>query len=312
MADDNQFGFYRDIQLNNGAMVVSVEGGGGGGSGTSGTSGTSGGAGTSGTNGANGTSGTSGSGTSGTNGANGTSGTNGANGTSGTNGTNGANGSSGTSGTSGGGGSSTPTSGSHFNLQLGTGLTYNLALTSQYTECSDFTSFQNRILAWPFSPGRNIDIQALTMDIYRLNGNTAARLKYLIYSNDTVNMLPKDVLVESTEITPAQFAINQYNVNYTFSAGTTYWLAIAFSSDMSGPVGSTGVLVNGMLTLGPPNQTDQWGISYKMAVSDTITFPTIPSTWVKPAPFGFYGSTVLAQGLWGGSNPMPMIRFKTA
>jgi len=47
MAEDNQFGFYRDIQLNNGALVITGITGGGG----SGTSGTSGAAGTSGTNG---------------------------------------------------------------------------------------------------------------------------------------------------------------------------------------------------------------------------------------------------------------------
>ena len=41
MAQDNQFGFYRDVQLNNGALVVTGITGGGG-SGTSGTSGTSG------------------------------------------------------------------------------------------------------------------------------------------------------------------------------------------------------------------------------------------------------------------------------
>ena len=267
MAEDNQFGFYRDVQLNNGALVVT--GVTGGGSGTSGTSGTSGAAGTSGSNGAAGTSGTSGA-------------------------------------------AAGSSSGSHFNIQLGTGLTYNLALTSQYVECTDFTSFQNRILAFPFSPGKNINIAGLNMDIYRLNGNTAGRLKYLIYSNNSDTMLPYQVLVESTEITPETFSVVQYNVNYTFSAGTTYWLAIAFSSDMSGPIGSTGVMANGMLTLGPPNQTDQWGISYKMAVSDTITFPTIPSTWSKASAGSFYGGQILAQGLWGGTNNMPMIRFKTA
>ena len=292
---------YLTIDPDTGQVTTSTSTGGSGTSGTSGLSGvngTSGVNGSSGTNGAAGSSGTSGSGTSGTSGANGTSGSNGAAG------------SSGTSGTSGGGGGGA--AGTHFGLELGTGLTYNLALTSQYTECADFTPFQNRILAFPFTPCRNITIQGLNMDIYRLNGNTAGRLKYLIYSNDAGNMLPKDVLVESTVITPSGFSVVQFNVSYTFSAGTTYWLAIAFSSDMSGPIGSTGVLANGMLTLGPPNQTDQWGISYKMAVSDTITFPTIPSTWVKAPIQNYYGSTILSQGLWGGSSAMPMIRFKTA
>lgn len=59
MAQDNQFGFYRDVQLNNGALVVTGITGGGG----SGTSGTSGAAGTSGTNGTSGTSGGGGSST---------------------------------------------------------------------------------------------------------------------------------------------------------------------------------------------------------------------------------------------------------
>ena len=75
MAQDNQFGFYRDVQLNNGALVVTGITGGGG-SGTSCTSGTSGSNGTSGTSGAAGPTGPTGpagtSGTSGTSGGGGT------------------------------------------------------------------------------------------------------------------------------------------------------------------------------------------------------------------------------------------------
>ena len=280
MAEDNQFGFYRDVQLNNGALVVT---GVTGGSGTSGTSGTSGAPGASGATGSNGSSGTSG-----------------------------AAGSAGSSGTSGTGGAGASVLGcTHFAYPVGTGLTYNLSLTSLYQETGTNADYANRILAYPFVPGRNINITGLNMDFYNRNANTDGRVKYLIYDNDDDKWLPKNLLVESTEITPASFTVVQYNVNYTFSAGTTYWLAIAFNSGVTTSFNFRGYQPQGMLTLGPPNQQDGYGIMYKMAVSNTISFPTIPSTWTKASAGGFYGSAIFAQGLWGGSNLMPEIRFKT-
>jgi hypothetical protein len=67
-----------------------------------------------------------------------------------------------------------------------------------------------------------------------------------------------------------------------------------------------------MLTIGPPNEQDGHGKMYKMAVSDTISFPTIPSTWTKiPGPVNFYGSVIMYNGYWGGTNMMPEIRIKT-
>jgi hypothetical protein len=270
MADDNQFGFYRDIQLNNGAMVVSVEGGGGGGSGTSGTSGTSGGAGTSGTNGTSGSSG--GNGTSGTNGTNGSSGTNGAAGTSGTNGssgTNGAAGSSGTSGTSGGGGGAT--SGSHFNYEMTSNRTYNLATGGVY-EQNGLES--NSIWAFPFTPGRNITISALTFDAF--SGNVDGEIKLLAYSNNSTTGLPDSLIIESTAISVASGGMKQYNVSYTFSAGTTYWLAIAVNS--TGNVQGRGINQYNAFPFGVPSSGGS-GTIYTLARSYTLTFPTIPSTF---------------------------------
>jgi hypothetical protein len=171
-------------------------------SGTNGTSGTNGAAGTSGTNGS--------AGTSGTNGAAGTSGTNGAAGTSGTNGAAGTAGTSGTSGTGGGGSSSY---GTHFGFNFATNQTYNFGLTTNYVEVSSLVNFQNRIIAYPVTPQRNVSFSAMTMDIYRLNGNTAGRFKMLLYDNNSTLFLPSTLLIESTNLTPAQFAILQYNVN---------------------------------------------------------------------------------------------------
>jgi hypothetical protein len=275
MANDNQFGFYRDVQLNNGALVVTGITGGGG----SGTSGTSGAAGTSGTNGAAGSTG--------------------------------AAGTSGTSGTNGGAGTG-PLGCTHFAYPLGTGLTYNLALTAQYQEMVISTDFQNRILAYPFVPGRNMNVKGINVQYTGLYGNTDARMKYLIYDNDDDNWLPKNKIIESTVITPEQSTIVQYSQDFTLSAGTTYWLAIAFNNGLSPTLNCRAYQPQGMLSIGTPNFVDGYGIMYKMAVSNTITFPTIPATWPRvTSGFGFYGSYVAEQGLWGGTATIPEVRFKT-
>lgn len=287
MANDNQYGFYRDVQLNNGALVVSVEGGGG--SGTSGTSGTSG---ANGTSGENGTSGTSGSGTSGTSGENGTSGT---------------------SGTGGGG---SQTSGTHFNFTTAPGKSYSLTQTGGYNEISDCTPFEQWIIAYPMTPGRDISISAITCDWYRTYSQTDGRIKFLIYDNNDGQYIPNSLLSESSSITTQQFTILQYNVNFTFSAGTTYWIAIAFNDHMEGSGGNSGMRGNnmsGMHTIGTPTFGDGYGIMWKAAVSATDASLTIPSTWVIPAGTpAFYGTYLWTTegGYYGGNNNLPEIRIK--
>lgn len=241
MADDNQFGFYRDIQLNNGAMVVSVAGGGGG-SGTSGTSGANG------TSGVNGTSGTSGSGTSGTSGVSGTAGT---------------------SGTSPSGGGSI--AGSHFNYALASNRTYNLATGGVYEQ----TGIEgNAIWCFPFRPGQNINIQALSMDIF--STNASGEIKLLVYSDKTGFGIPDQLLVESTTISVASGGIKQYNINYTFSAGTTYWLGVAANS--TGNVQCRGISQYNCFPFGCPNSAGS-NIIYTLARSYTLSWPTIPTTF---------------------------------
>jgi hypothetical protein len=137
-------------------------------------------------------------------------------------------------------------------------------------------------------------------------------MKYLIYDNDDGNFLPKNLIYESSTITPAGFSIVQYSQDITLSAGTTYWLATAFNNELSPTYNMRSNQVTGMLTIGPPNEQDGHGKMYKMAVSDTISFPTIPSTWTKiPGPVNFYGSVIMYNGYWGGTATMPEIRIKT-
>lgn len=247
MADDNQFGFYRDIQLNNGAMVVSVAGGGGG-SGTSGTSGINGTSGTDGTSGSNGTSGTSGTGSSGTSGT------------------------AGTSGTSPVGGGAT---GSHFNFQLTSTFPYTLAITGVYEQIG---IEGNSIWAFPFTPGRNVSITALNCDLF---GNAAGgEIKLLAYSHNSTTYAPDQVLIESTVLNASTGGIKQYNVNYTFSAGTTYWLAIAANSSAGG-IQMRGITQGSCFTYGVPTGSGT-GTVYTMIRSYTFnpSWPNIPTTFV--------------------------------
>lgn len=232
MGNDGQYGFYRDVQLNNGALVVT--GVTGGGSGTSGTSGTS---------GENGTSGTSGSGTSGTSGT------------------------AGTSGTSPGGGGFV--SGSHFNYEMTPARSYNLATGGVYEQTGLEAS---AIWAFPFTPGRNISISAMTFDVFTSNAGGA--IKLLAYTNS--NGIPGSLIIESTEISVESAGMKQYNVNYTFSAGTTYWLAIA--ANASGNVQGRGISQYNAFPFGVPNSGGS-SVVYTLARSYTMTFPTIPSTF---------------------------------
>jgi hypothetical protein len=236
MAQDNQYGFFRDVQLNNGALVVTGITGGG----DSGTSGTSGAAGTSGTNGAAGTSGT-----------------------------NGAAGSSGTSGTSPGGGGLV--SGSHFNYTMTPGRTYNLATGGVYEQNG---LEANSIWASPFTPGRNITISAMTFDAF--SSSAAGEIKLLAYTNNESLGIPNTLVIESTVISLASAGMKQYNVTYTFSAGTTYWLAIAANS--TGNVQGRGISQYNAFPFGVPDTSGN-NIIYTLARSYTLTWPTIPSTF---------------------------------
>ncbi len=240
MAEDFQYGFYRDIQLNNGAMVVSVEGGGGG-SGTSGTSGTN-----------------------GTSGSNGTSGTSGSNGTSGT---------AGTSGTSPAGGGST--GGVQFNRTLSAGLSYNTSITGVYEQ---FGVEGGSIWCNPFIPGKNISISGMTVDMF--NGTAGAEIKLLVYSHDVVNDAPSTLLVESTTIDVSSGGLKQYNVNYTFSAGTQYWLGFATNSTAGG-LQMRGITQGSCYGYGVP---EGGGSSTVYTMIRSYTFggggwPAIASTW---------------------------------
>jgi hypothetical protein len=256
-------------------------------SGTNGIAGTSGSSGINGTSGTNGVNGTSGiNGTSGTNGVNGTSGTSGI-GTNGSSGTSGVNGTSGTSGTGGGGGGAT---GTHFGWTLSPGKSYNLGITSRETEIF-WNPFQDKVTLLPFTPMRNVSISGLTAIQTRSNGYTGQAMVMCAYDHNVATNLPGNLIISSTTINlNSDFTRHQYNVNYTFSAGTTYWLGQALN-DMDDLTGN-GINWDGLLSFGAPDAIGSGYETYKVAISSSFTFPSLPN------PFNggrYFGDTTLPE-----------------
>jgi hypothetical protein len=188
-------------------------------------------------------------------------------------------------------------------------------------ESGNLVPFEQWIIAYPITPGRNITISAMTCDWYRTYSQTDGRIKLLIYDNNSSKYIPNNLLSESAAITTQQFVTLQYNVDYTFSAGTTYWVAIAFNDKMEGTDGGgnqgmIGTQLTGLLTIGPPKFLDGYGLMWKAAVSATNESLTIPSTWTVPSSITAFNGSYLwpdEGGYYGGqNNNLPDIRLKIA
>jgi hypothetical protein len=248
-----------------------------------GASGTSGSAGSSGSSGINGTSGSSG--TSGI-GSSGTSGLSGVNGTSGTNGSVGPAGTSGTSGTSGGGGGGGAT-GTHFASELSTNSRYNLSLTSEYHEI-EWNLWRNQMTLFPFTPARDVTVSGFSMSTTFTAGTPGTpQIVMCAYDHNPTTNLPGNLILSSSTIT-LQFPFVQhiYATNYTFSAGTTYWLGYGFN-DMDSVTAGFAVTYEGLMTFAAPN-THCCDEPYKFAINTSYTFPTLPDP--------FTGSRYLGNG----------------
>jgi hypothetical protein len=271
------------------------------GTGTSGTSGSSGRNGTNGSSGVNGTSGTNGS-----SGVNGTSGSSGTNGAAGTNGSSGVNGTSGTSGTGGGGGTSLP--GIHFNFPLTPNQTVLINNYGAYAPV-EWTPFISRVLAYPVVPAQDFTFSAITLDQYNASTTTGETI-FALY--DDLDNYPNNMILSSTTISNASgYAIKQYNVTYTMSAGTRYWLATAFNDAVGGAI-STGFNMPGLVTIRVPEVSDGYGVMLKYAVSNTIAaWPNLPSTFDRSGTYTFNGGYVY-DGYFGGTAFSPMVRLKTS
>lgn len=163
--------------------------------------------------------------------------------------------------------------GTHFNWDLVPNYSYNFALTSNG---QNVNIYADAIVIYPFTPGKDISISAITADIF--GTNTGAEMKLVVYSNDPTRIGPSTILIESTtfDLSSNPFTVRQYNVNYTFLAGTTYWIGMAANSACSG-IQMRGVSIFSSFTFGVPENSGS-GWLYNMGYGTISAWPSLPST----------------------------------
>jgi hypothetical protein len=182
----------------------------------------------------------------------------------------GAAGTSGTSGTGGGG-----ATGTHFAWELSKNSRYNLSLTSEYHEI-EWNIWRNQMTLFPFTPARDVNVSGFSMSTTFTAGTPGTpQIVMCAYDHNPTTNQPGNLILSSSTIT-LQFPFVQhiYATNYTFSAGTTYWLGYGFN-DMDSVTAGFAVTYEGLMTFAAPN-THCCDEPYKFAINTSYTFPTLP------------------------------------
>lgn len=129
----------------------------------------------------------------------------------------------------------------------------------------------NEIVLAPFIPANTITIKSLETEIRAVNATGLVRI--LVYSD--LNGKPDTKLIESSDLSSASTGVKTYLVNYTFNAGTTYWV---------------GIQANALISLITHSATQVAAIDYPSGfqpyVSKTSTsylFGSAPATLVSQA-----------------------------
>jgi collagen type VII alpha len=190
-----------------------------------------------------------------------------------TSGSTGGSGTSGTSGTSGGGGGGA--TGTHFAWELSPNSRYNLSLTSEYHEI-EWNLWANQMTLFPFTPARDVDVSGFSMSTTFTAGTPGTpQIVMCAYDHNPTTNLPGNLILSSSTITlQFPFVQHKYTTNYTFSAGTTYWLGYGFNN-MASVTAGFAVTYEGLMTFAAPN-THCCDEPYKFAINTSYTFPTLP------------------------------------
>lgn len=162
--------------------------------------------------------------------------------------------------------------GTHFNWDLIPTYEYNLALTAVDQQSG---IYGDAVVIAPFTPGKTFSISALTADIYTTAAG--AEMKFVVYSNDPTRLGPGSILIESSiiDLSTNPYTLRQYNVNYTFQAGTTYWLGMAANS-AAGGIQMRFIPLASSFTFGVPIAYAS-GWRYNMCYSGISAWPSLPS-----------------------------------
>ena len=137
----------------------------------------------------------------------------------------------------------------------------------------------NRLFTYPYVPAQTTTSSSLYFNVTTLAAGTNARI--LIYSD--LNGVPNTKLYESTDLSTATIGQKTVTTTQTFTAGTTYWLAIHYSGTPTLSAFSfSGASVMPIYNV---------GITAVSALYTTVTFGSAPTT---------FGSTT---GLVGANLP---------
>jgi len=95
----------------------------------------------------------------------------------------------------------------------------------------------NLIILAPFIPANNIRIQDLSIEVAQ--SFSGGLVQILVYSADA-NGLPDTKLIQSTNLDVSTSGTKTYISNYTFTAGTTYWIGLHTNQSNVGVVSYDG------------------------------------------------------------------------
>jgi hypothetical protein len=122
-------------------------------------------------------------------------------------------------------GSASGLQGIHALLPLASGQSTTSSI-SGFALTNTLPGVANRIVTYPFIPNRTITSSSLYLNITAAVASSNARI--LIYSD--LNGLPNTKLYESANLDCSTTGFKTATTTFTFTAGTTYWLAIHSSS----------------------------------------------------------------------------------
>ena len=108
------------------------------------------------------------------------------------------------------------------NLKYGIGVNAVASYTTGNTAA-------NEIILAPFIPLNTITIKNLQINVGA--ANVSGLIRILVYSD--LNGTPSSKLIESTDISAASTGSKTYLINYTFNAGTTYWIGLQANTNIS-------------------------------------------------------------------------------
>jgi hypothetical protein len=127
---------------------------------------------------------------------------------------------------------SLPAGSSSFNMPLpksfdsGTGYSASLSAGNLVT----IQQVPNLLIFSPFIPAHDIEITNLSIVVSASVLVPDSLSKILVYGNSATGTTPSGLLIESTDLDCSTAGRKIYNVNYTFKAGTIYWIGTISNS----------------------------------------------------------------------------------